>query len=61
MDKDGKNKKDNQKENPLSQILDKLEKGLTDLFESETYKKYLSTMGKFHNYSFNNTLLIAST
>ena len=59
MDKDGKNKKENQKENPLSQILDKLEKGLTDLFESETYKKYLSTMGKFHNYSFNNTLLIA--
>lgn len=59
MDKDNKNIKGNQKENPLSQILDKLEKGLTDLFESETYKKYLSTMGKFHNYSFNNTLLIA--
>ena len=30
-----------------------------ELFESEKYKAYLSTMSKFHNYSFNNTLLIA--
>lgn len=29
------------------------------VFESEKYKTYLSTMSKFHNYSFNNTLLIA--
>ena len=28
------------------------------VFESEKYKTYLSTMSKFHNYSFNNTLLI---
>ena len=59
MDTEGKKKKDNKKENPLVQILEKLEKGISDLFESETYKKYLTTMGKFHNYSFNNTLLIA--
>jgi len=32
---------------------------LKELFESEKYKSYLSTMSKFHNYSFNNTLLIA--
>lgn len=32
---------------------------LKELFESEKYKTYLSTMSKFHNYSFNNTLLIA--
>ena len=32
---------------------------LKELFESEKYKAYLSTMSKFHNYSFNNTLLIA--
>lgn len=38
---------------------DKLEEGLKELFESEKYKTYLSTMSKFHNYSFNNTLLIA--
>ena len=37
----------------------KLEEGLKELFESEKYKTYLSTMSKFHNYSFNNTLLIA--
>ena len=32
---------------------------MKELFESEKYKSYLSTMSKFHNYSFNNTLLIA--
>jgi hypothetical protein len=32
--------------------------GLKELLESEKYKSYLSTMSKFHNYSFNNTLLI---
>ena len=41
------------------EITDKLEEGLKELFESEKYKTYLSTMSKFHNYSFNNTLLIA--
>lgn len=40
-------------------ITDKLEEGLKELFESENYKRYLSTMSKFHNYSLNNTLLIA--
>lgn len=40
-------------------ILDQLENGLTDLFESVRYKEYLSCMSKFHNYSLNNTLLIA--
>ncbi len=43
----------------LQEITDKLEEGLKELFESEKYKTYLSTMSKFHNYSFNNTLLIA--
>ena len=43
----------------VKEITDKLEEGLKELFESEKYKKYLSTMSKFHNYSFNNTLLIA--
>jgi predicted nucleotidyltransferase len=32
---------------------------LQDLFNSDSYRNYLSTMSKFHNYSFNNTLLIA--
>ena len=43
----------------VQEITDKLEEGLKEIFESEKYKTYLSTMSKFHNYSFNNTLLIA--
>ena len=43
----------------VQEITDKLEEGLKELFESEKYKTYLSTMSKFHNYSFNNILLIA--
>lgn len=43
----------------VQKITDKLEEGLKELFESEKYKTYLTTMSKFHNYSFNNTLLIA--
>ena len=51
---------DNQTEKQKVQDLtDKLERGLTELFNSDSYKNYLSTMSKFHNYSFNNTLLIA--
>ena len=51
---------DNQTEKQkVQEITDKLEEGLKELFESEKYKTYLSTMSKFHNYSFNNTLLIA--
>lgn len=45
--------------NKTQEILDKLDVGLTELFDSEAYKKYLNTMSKFHSYSFNNTLLIA--
>ena len=43
----------------VQEITEKLEQGLQELFESEKYKSYLNTMSKFHNYSFNNTLLIA--
>lgn len=43
----------------VQEITDKLEEELKELFESEKYKTYLSTMSKFHNYSFNNTMLIA--
>ena len=43
----------------VQEITEKLEQGLLELFESEKYKSYLNTMSKFHNYSFNNTLLIA--
>ena len=43
----------------VQELTNKLEQGLQDLFNSDSYCNYLSTMSKFHNYSFNNTLLIA--
>ena len=59
--------KANEPENPkfksakekVAEITDKLESGIKELFSSEKFKSYLNTMSKFHNYSFNNTLLIA--
>ena len=43
----------------MKEITDRLETGIQELFDSDRYKAYLTTMAKFHNYSFNNTLLIA--
>ena len=43
----------------IKEITDRLEQGITELFDSERYKEYLRVMSRFHNYSFNNTLLIA--
>lgn len=43
----------------VKEITDKLEQGIKDLFESEKYMNYLKVMSRFHNYSFNNSLLIA--
>ena len=43
----------------MKEITDRLEQGIQDLFESDRFKEYLQVMSKFHNYSFNNTLLIA--
>lgn len=43
----------------VKEITDKLESGIKELFEGEKFKEYLDTMSKFHNYSFNNTMLIA--
>ena len=43
----------------MKEITDRLETGIQELFEGERYKAYLTTMSKFHSYSFNNTLLIA--
>ena len=42
----------------LKQITDRLEKGVTELFQSTKYKEFLNTMSRFPNYSVNNTLLI---
>ena len=43
----------------MKEITDRLEAGIQALFDSDRYKSYLTAMSKFHNYSFNNTLLIA--
>lgn len=42
----------------IEDVLKKLEEGVTEVFNSDTYKKYLDFIGKFHNYSYTNTLLI---
>ena len=43
----------------MKEITDRLEAGIQALFDSDRYKSYLTAMSKFHNSSFNNTLLIA--
>lgn len=48
------------REEQLKEITERLEQGVKDLFTSEKYTEYLKTMSQFHNYSFNNTLLIAT-
>ena len=46
-------------ESKMDTIMNSLERGVHEIFTSEKYHIYLNTMSKFHNYSFNNTLLIA--
>ena len=43
----------------VKEITDKLEAGIQALFESEAFKNYLKTLSKLHDYSLNNTILIA--
>lgn len=40
-------------------IMKRLEEGVSGVFQSDNFKAYLETMGKFHNYSFGNCVLIA--
>lgn len=47
------------REEQMKEITERLEQGVKELFTSEKYTEYLKTMSQFHNYSFNNTLLIA--
>lgn len=42
----------------VKEITEQLEQGIKELFDSDRYKEYLTTMSKFHNYSFRNTMLI---
>ena len=43
----------------MKEITDRLEQGILELYESDRYADYLRTMSKFHDYSLNNTILIA--
>lgn len=43
----------------VKEITDQLEAGIENLFNSDQYKQWLTTMSRFHDYSLNNTLLIA--
>ena len=48
------------REERMSQIQEKLEAGVREIFDSEKYKDYISTMAKFPHYSINNCILIVS-
>lgn len=42
----------------IKELTEKLEAGIKEVFTSDRYREYLSTMQKFHSYSFNNSMLI---
>ena len=47
------------REEQIKELTKKLEQGVQDVFTSDNFINYLSVMSRFHNYSFNNCLLIA--
>ena len=42
----------------IEEVVKELEEGVVSLYESDKYKAYLEFMGRFHNYSANNCILI---
>jgi len=42
----------------MKEIIDSIEQGIKDLFQSDKYTQYLRTMSRFHKYSVNNTMII---
>ena len=44
----------------MKELTEQLEEGVRKFISSDHYKEYLDTMRKFHNYSFNNIILILS-
>ena len=50
---------DEVRKNKVQEITDRLETGIKELFDSEKYVTWLNTMSKFHEYSLNNTIIIA--
>lgn len=50
---------ENKRYDRVKEITEQLEQGISELFNSERYKTWLTAMSRFHDYSLNNTLLIA--
>lgn len=48
----------NNKNDKIQELTEKLQTGIQELYDSDKYRDYLTTMAKFHHYSFNNSLLI---
>ena len=44
----------------IKEITAGIEQGIKELFESDRYRKYLTTMSRFHKYSLNNVMMIHS-
>lgn len=44
----------------MKEVLEKLEHGVQEFFTSDRYVQYLNVMSRFHDYSLNNQILIAS-
>lgn len=42
----------------ITELTDKLENGIKDIYTSEQYAQYIAAMSQFHHYSFGNALLI---
>lgn len=49
---------DQEKKSKTQEVLERMENGIKDVFESDRFKDYLTCMSKFHNYSFGNIILI---
>lgn len=47
-----------EKKQKIDDIMQKLEQGIKDVYDSEKYKNYLTVMSKFYLYSYNNAMLI---
>ena len=43
------------KNEKIQELTEKLQTGIQELYDSDKYRDYLTTMAKFHHYSFNNT------
>lgn len=49
-----------QKRTPMDEIMEKLQQGIQEMFQSDRYKEYLHFVSSLPQYSFNNSVLIAS-